>query len=100
MAAGFILMVIILIAVIIYLYQAQNWHGPIVNFIIIVAILLTLTSIFVVYSRNPVDFSSPQGFIEFTKAYFQWWGSLVKNTKGIAGYVINQDWGVNTTSAG
>jgi len=99
MAIGFIVALVVLAAVIIYLFQARRWHGPFVNFLIVVLIIVILFSLVFVYMQTPVDFSAPQGFVKFTQAYFAWWGALVKNTGGIVGYAVNQNWGVNSTTA-
>ncbi|MAG38186.1 hypothetical protein CMI45_02260 [Candidatus Pacearchaeota archaeon] len=92
-----IIILVFLAFIVVYLYQAQNLHGPFINFLIAVSILLIIISLAIVYVDSSADLTSFDGVIGFIKAYFSWLGSIMGNGAKIAGYVVNQDWGVNDT---
>jgi len=100
MATGFVILLLALVLVVFYLYQSQNWHGPIINLFIVAFVISVLVSFVYAYAKNPVDFTEFDGVVNFLKAYFSWLNTLIKNTSRIVGYVVSQDWGVNATAAG
>jgi hypothetical protein len=97
MAIGFIILLGILAITLIYLHQFQRWHGPMVNFSLYSVILIFLSTAIYVYIQNPVNFDSLEGIFQYFQTYLSWWSSTVRKGGNLIGYVVHQDWGVNST---
>lgn len=97
MALLTIVLALFVIFIVFYLYQAQSLHGPFINFLIAITLLLFVISLAVVYVNSSANLTSFEGVLGFVKAYLSWLSSLVSNGSKIAGYAVNQDWGVNAT---
>ena len=98
MSAILIVLALIAVFIVVYLYQSQKLHGPFINFLIIIVMLLVLVSLGIAYTKFSAEVTTFNGFVKFGKFYFQWLGNFVKNTGRIAGYVVNQNWGVNNAT--
>ena len=98
MSAILIVLALIAVFIVIYLYQSQKLHGPFINFLIIIMILLFLISLGIAYTKFSDEVATFNGAVKFGKFYFQWMGNFVKNTGRIAGYVVNQNWGVSNAT--
>jgi len=83
-----------------YLYQSQNLHGPFINFLIAVAILLMVISLGLVYVSSSANLTTFNGVMSYIKAYFSWVSSIISSGSNVVGYVVNQDWGVNSSISG
>src|SRR3989344_2601422 len=92
-----IILLMFLAFIIIYLYQSQRLHGPFINFLIAVSILLFILSLGFVYFSSSANISSFDGVLFFVKSYMAWVGSIFKGGVNVVGYAINQNWGVNST---
>ena len=92
-----IILLFFLIIIIFYLYQSQRVHGPVINFLIILAVLFLILSIGFFFVNSSSNLSNFNGVLGFIKGYFSWLISIVDNGSQIVGYVINQDWGLNST---
>ncbi len=60
-------------------------------------LIFLVLSIGYVYSANELDLKSSKGIINAGKIYFVWLTQVVSNIIKISGYVIGQDWGINST---
>jgi|SRR3989344_7026045 len=92
-----IILLLFLIFIIFYLYQSQRIHGPVINFLIILVVLFLILSLGLFFVNSSADLGSFNGFLGFVKGYFGWLISIVDNGSKTVGYIINQDWGLNST---
>jgi uncharacterized membrane protein YGL010W len=65
--------------------------------LILLLLLFVYISASIVISKNHIEIKSASGMITAGKAYFQWIGHVIDNTKTVVGNVIKMDWGVPTT---
>ncbi len=93
-----IIIALFVIVVLVYLYRSQAIHGPVINFLLAALLLFVVVSVGYVYIKSNVEISSLDGIVALTKIYLHWLGGLFKNTGNIAGYVVKQDWGLNSTN--
>jgi hypothetical protein len=81
-----------------YQNKYQSFQGVVFNFIIVGVLLFLIFSVAFVYTTSEVSLKSLQGVLDFGKLYFSWLGQFFVQSKNAVGYVINQNWGVNSTS--
>jgi len=98
-----IIIAVIIIVLVVFIFNKyqnkyQNFQGNIFNIIVTLLIIVILFSVGYVYATNSVSLKSLNGFLEFGKLYLGWLKGLLANTKDIVGYVINQEWGLNSTA--
>src|SRR3989344_9391391 len=93
-----IIIAVFVIVVLVYLYRSQAIHGPVINFLIAALLLFIIITVGYVYIKSDVEISNLDGIVALTKVYLHWLGGLLKNTGNIAGYVVRQDWGLNSTN--
>jgi glucan phosphoethanolaminetransferase (alkaline phosphatase superfamily) len=72
-------------------------HKYVYTFLIIVLIVFGVTLVYV-YFKSDAKISSYDGLISLGKSYFSWLGSAFHNAGKISGYVLQQGWGINSTS--
>lgn len=96
-----LLVVAVLIAAIWILIEFKRLKHKIFAIALIGLILFTYLSFTLVIKDKGVDLKTPGGWLDASKLYFSWLGSLFGNFKSITTHAISLDWtGENKTSEG
>lgn len=91
------ILVAFIIAVVLVVIKAINKKQAIAVKLTVVMFVFAAISIGYVFISNDVDLTSFRGFASAIGLYFSWIGNIGSNFGGLSGYVIGQDWGLNTT---
>jgi len=67
-------------------------------FLLALFVIVFLATAGYVYLTTKPDLTSYSGLKIFSQSYFSWLASLGGNMKGITGYAVQQNWGINKTS--
>jgi hypothetical protein len=99
MAIGVTLLIVgILIIAVWAIIEFKRMRHKAFAFFLIALILFTYFSFMHVVNQNKVDLTTSAGFLDASKLYFSWLGSLFGNLKSITANAINMDWsGENKT---
>ena len=92
-----LIVIILLVAIVAYVKLTEMRHHLFYKALVVVVVLF-LGSIGYVWFRSDVSLSSYEGFLSLGKIYFNWFGSLIHNIRGISGQVTGYDWNVNSTA--
>ena len=96
---NWLLITIAVLAVLVILIKSKEIRSHLFYRALGVVILFFLASGIYVWLKSGISPLSYQGFIGLSKTYFSWLAGLFDNAKGITGYAVNQDWGINSTIA-
>ncbi len=81
-----------------YQNRYQSFQGGLFNLIVIGLLLFFVFTAAYVYLTTKSNFGSFGEVVSFAKIYFSWLGNFMTGTKNVVGYVVEQDWGVNSTN--
>ncbi|MBS3071560.1 hypothetical protein J4408_01075 [Candidatus Pacearchaeota archaeon] len=81
-----------------YQNKYQSFQGNVFNIIVMGLIIFVIISSGYVYLNGDFTIKSFNDFSIFARTYFSWLASFFTNAKGVAGYVINQNWVGNITN--
>jgi len=88
---------VVIFAVLAIIKLSNEKQKVAVRILIILFIFLALTASYVGI-KSGADLKSFDSIVKVTKVYFSWLGSIIHNMVGITGYVIHQDWAINSTN--
>ena len=86
--------IIILIFIVLALFSLKLNHFRHKTFIVLLILLAIFlyATLIIVNSKNPLDFSSAQGFFNSMKVYEGWLANGFQNLKEMAGNAVKMDW--------
>lgn len=91
--------IIILIALVIIAFIKFKELGHKTKFFLLaLLVIMFLMTVSYVYLQTKPDLTNYSGLKMFGHSYLSWLASLGGNMKGITGYAVQQDWGINRTA--
>src|SRR3989344_8222125 len=99
MVLGILILVAAIFLLIVFISKNQTFQSKFMHIIIGTLIMFLVFSVGYVFIISDIKLSSFYNLLIFSKAYFSWLSHLAKNTGKVAGYVINQNCGVNETAS-
>ena len=97
-AAGFILVLVLIVAVWLII-EFKRFRHKILAVFLILLILFTYFSFSAVIKDKGVDLKTFDGMKEAGKLYVLWLGNLFKNVKVVTSNAIDMNWKMNETEA-
>ena len=80
-----------------YQNKYQSFQGNVFNTLAVAFIVFVLGSVGYVYASSKTNVSNLEGIIQFFKLYYNWFILFIKNTGRVAGYVVKQNWTINSS---
>ena len=93
---GLLWIIVFLIALVVFI-KFSEIKAHFVYRVFGVMILLLCLSGGYVWIKSGINPFSYGGFLDLGRTYYSWLGNLLGNTKGVTGYAVQQDWGINST---
>ncbi len=110
MVAGWIIVAVIALIVVVFLFKSQDLVGVLglirknIFYVFLIAMLLFFAfSLTHIHNKYDVDYTSFDGITQAGKIYFLWMKSFFGNLGGVTGYAVEQDWwldNLNVTKKG
>lgn len=86
------IIIIIFILIIIFFTRMEHFKKKTFILIIIFLILFFYSTLLIVNSKNKLDFSTSEGFMNSAKIYGGWLANGLGNFKSIIGNAVKMDW--------
>jgi glucose-6-phosphate-specific signal transduction histidine kinase len=98
LSVGLIVVLVLAVMLLVVLFKLRELKHHI-GLVVVIAIILFFAITFAkVYKENKADLSTLDGIIQILKIYSAWLAMASTNFFKIAGYAVQQDWSINTTS--
>lgn len=81
----------IVISVLVVMKISNTKQELVMKLVLILFVFVMITS-GSVYVRSNASFGSPDGVIDFAKAYLAWFSNAFSNVNEVSGYIGKQDW--------
>lgn len=86
------IIVVVFILVIIMLSKLGHFKKKTFIFIVILLVLFLYSTLLIINSKNKLDFSTSEGFMNSMKIYGGWLANGFSNLKTIIGNAVKMDW--------
>ena len=98
LSIGLIVILVLAVMLLVVLFKLREIKHHI-GLVVIISVLLFFAITFTkVYNDNKADLPTFEGLTEVIKIYSVWLATASGNFFKIAGYAVQQDWSVNTTT--
>ena len=88
----------IIIVLVFVINRVQNTRSGVSYYIVLGMLLFFSVSLYYIDNKYNLNLASFDGFVQAGRIYYSWGASLFHNAANVGGYVVKQDWGLNTTN--
>lgn len=92
------ILIALVVLLVVFLFKFKEVRHRFGLIVVIILLIFFVVSFSKIYSANDIDIGTFDGIVSAGKIYMSWLGNFAKNMGRVGGYVINQDWGLNSTN--
>ncbi len=92
-----VIIAFIIISVLLIIKIANEKQAIAIKLLLVLFVFFLVTAAYV-YVKYDVDLSDFDGITKATRIYFSWLGQIWGNVKGVSGYIVDQQWALNSTN--
>ncbi|MEM4259407.1 MAG: hypothetical protein QXS38_01425 [Candidatus Pacearchaeota archaeon] len=93
-----LIIIFVLVALLIFIKFGEIKHKYLLR-IFLLLVIFFLGTLGYVFIKHNIDLTTYEGFLQLGRTYLSWLSSIFHNVKGITGYAIQQQWGLNSSAA-